>query len=799
MQNQPLFMKTLAYQFFLLSFLFCNSSNLLAQTTIKGTILDANKAPLEFASVSLNDTTANQFIDGTITDQSGQFSLSTKKEGDFQVSIQFLGYETQYISIFSNQENNLGKLQLIESAADLGVTITVTAEKPVIERVEDRLIFNIASSPLKSGYGGMEVLQRTPNIFIDNDDNILTRNGAPQVMVNGRLLNLTGENLMAYIQNLQSDNIKSIEVQTNPASNSDASNLGGIINIILKKKPVGYNGNLRAAYNTPGDNLYEASTGLNVNYGAERWNIYGSYNYIKRDMDIAIVTDIFYNDTENYLKTDIAHNFKGVRQNYQLGFVTEPWKNHEIGAEFFGMADKSIRANDSDVSLTNKTDTIDFGTFDSESNWSADVNSSVLNYTWHFDTLKSTLRFLADRTTHKNGDINDVVSNYELGELTDIKDRNNFDNQTSVLTFQSDFIKNLQSGYKIELGAKMTGTKRENSLFAEDFINGEWIENNRSSQLNYDETINAGYANLSKKFKAKHFLKAGLRVENTDLYRLDLLLQDTLSRNYIDWFPSFFYSYDLPNGGSLSANYSRRVRRPSFRDLNSIIQKINDFRYLIGNPDLQPEYIDQYEVTFQKKKHTLSAYYNIYNNAMNGVYYLEDGIAFYQRQNNGFQTQYGLEYNISGDVTSWLSFRQNVRLYHRKFTNEEGVDMFQKTTYDLQFSSNIKIDETTGIDISARYWSPRADAFYESIPFYWVEFFVKKSFFDKKLDCRIYFNDPLNLASSGNDRVFPEITTTLRRKYRSRTIRFWVRYNFATKTKASSRKNKSDRAGRSRL
>ena len=772
---------------------------LLGQTTVKGIILDAQNAPLEFASVSLNDTKANKFIDGTITDQSGNFSLKTSTQGDFQLSIQFLGYETQFISIITNQENDLGEIKLIESASDLGVTITVTAEKPVIERIEDRLVFNIASSPLKSGYSGMEIIQRTPNVFIDNDDNILTRNGVPQVMVNGRLLNLTGENLMAYIQNIQSDNIKSIEVQTNPAANSDAANLGGVINIILKKKPVGMNGNVRVSYNTPGDKLYEVGTATNLNYGGDRWNIYGSYNYIKRNMDMAFVTDIFYNDTEDYLKTDIAHNYKGERHNYQLGFVTEPWKNHEIGAEFFGSANLSNSIDDSDISLTNKLDTIDFGTFDSKNDRIDNVNSTVLNYTWHLDTLKSTWRFLADRTTHESKHENNVISAYQLGELTDIQDRNNFENQTNVLALQTDFVKNLKSGYKFELGGKRTETKRKNILFAEDFNNGEWIENSRSSQLNYDEVINAGYANLSKKFKDKHFVKAGVRMENTELYRLDVLLLDTLSKNYTDWFPSFFYSYDLPNGGSLSANYSRRVRRPSFRDLNSIIRKINDFRYMIGNPDLEPEYIDQYEVIFQKKKHTVSAYYNIYNNAMNGVYYLEDGIAFYQRQNRGYQTQYGLEYNISGDVTDWLSFRQNVRLYHRKFTTEEGIDMFQQTSFDLQFSSNIKIDETTGIDISARYWSKRADAFYEAIPFYWVEFFVKKSFFDKKLECRIYFNDPLNLASSGNDRSFPEITTSLRRKARSRSIMFWARYNFATKTKASTKKNKSDRAGRSRI
>ena len=257
--------------------------------------------------------------------------------------------------------------------------------------------------------------------------------------------------------------------------------------------------------------------------------------------------------------------------------------------------------------------------------------------------------------------------------------------------------------------------------------------------------------------------------------RVHALVLDTIAQNYTDWFPSAFYQIKFENQASLSANYSRRLNRPSFQELNNTVTKINDFRYFIGNPDLRPEYIDQCEISIQKSKHNLSIYYSVYNDAINGVYTLEDGIPYYQRKNAGSQTQYGISYSSTFDLTDWWVLRANTRLYHRKFTTETGEDIFERTTFDIRFSANLKVNETTGIDITGRYLSPTYDAFYQQDPYYYLEFFIKKSFFDKKLNCRVYFNDPLNIFRMGNVRPFDDITTSISRKPRSRSITFWVR------------------------
>lgn len=787
------------FRFLPLLLLLCLSTQtLFAQKSISGKVADSNTEPLEFAVISLNDTLKGEFITGTHTDAEGRFTLEAEERSNYRLSVKYLGLSDYTIAVPEGLDIQVPDI-ILRAQANVLDQVVVSAQGPEIKQEGDKLIFNLGSSELNKDYDGIEILARAPSLWIDEEDNILTRNGRPMVLINGRPLNMSGETLSAYLRNLQADNIRSIEIQNSPNASSDANNLGGVINIILKKKPRGLNTTLRVFHDYRGEGFYENFAGINFNYGADFWNIYGSYNFSDLKGASDIITDINYNLTGDYLKTLIDNRFQRDRHNYQAGFVLSPWQKHEIGGEFFGRSIAGSELNTNDISLTNAADTLDYGIFISDNAGMTDVSSAVLNYTWRPDTLNSSLKIIADRTVQTQGEANDFDSDYTLGFLTDLKERNFIDNETGVLSLQADFVKNFASGWKTESGLKRIRTERENRLQSEIFTNEVWDITDNNADLTYEEVIIAAYFTLAKKIKQKHYFKAGLRVENTDLYRLDFINSDSLERNYTDRFPSLYYSYDLKDGAKISASYSRRIGRPSFRDLNNIVRRVNDFRRLSGNPDLQPQYINQYELTWQHKKQSLTFYLNQTSNAINGVYTLENGIADYQRQNNGTQTQYGLAYNLTKKITDWWTIRGNARLFNRKFTTEAGEDLFQQVTFDGSASANFTIDKTTGIDVSGRYLSPYADAFYEQFPYYRFDFFIRKSFFKKKLNCRLYFNDPIDMTKSGNRRPFEEITTSLRRKRQTRTFRLWLSYNFATENKAQSKKNTGDRAGRRRI
>lgn len=770
-----------------------------AQHVITGTVLDEKNNPIEFATVSLIDTITKQLVTGMITDEKGQFRLETDETGFFQLSIQFLGYEKWQRILAENSDLDLGVITLLGNTNNLAEALVV-AEKPVIERKEDQLVFNIASSTLNTGYDGIEVLEQAPFVWIDQDDNIQMRNQNARILINGRPLNLGGADLASYIRNLRSENIKSIEIQTTPSANSDASNQGGIINIILKKKVVGFNSNIRVSQQLYGEGFYRFNPNMSFNYGAEKWNFYGGYFYRGLKTNAKLNTDISYLSSNDYLATDILSSNRSKPHNYQLGAVFAPWKDHEFGMEFFGSTSSRRIETEGDLSFTNLQDTIDRGVTINVNNIKRNVNSVILNYTWHLDTLNSKFIVIADRTRQNNNDNNNAISTYEIGWFTDNELRNVFENQTDISSLQLDYIKYTKSGWKAELGAKISRTERDNKLLAEDKIGDVWLNTDRSANLNYQENITAAYANTSKTFAKKHFVKVGLRMENTDLNRIDFINPDTITKNYTDFFPSAYYAYDFAKGGNLSINYSRRLSRPAFYELNNDVRKVNDFRYSKGNPDLRPEYIDLYEVKVQKKKQTVSVYYRQANDAINGVYTLEeDSIAIYQRQNNGAQKQMGIEYVISHDVTRWWSTRAATHFYNRKYTNDDGEDSFKRSTFSLRLFNTFIINKSTSIDLNIRYQTKTEDAFYIQDEFYYTNIILKKSFWNKKLNCRIYLNDIFNTFRTGNTRPFDEIITTRTRKPRSQSISFWLSYNFSTKTKWNKRKNNTKNDLRNRL
>ncbi len=772
--------------------------NSFAQTTLSGKVENKEGLPIAFANIVLTDSLNDQLLLGTVSDENGSFELEIEKKGDYLLTILYIGYKDWKKSLPIEQSLDLGSILLEEDINQLE-DVVVTASRPVMERIEDKLVFNIASSPLKEGYDGIEVLQQTPYVWVDSEGGILMRNAAPRVRINGRPLNLQGEELTTYLRNIPSDNIKSIEVQTTPGASANADNLGGVINIVLRKKMIGFNSSQRISLEYMGEQYYQGYARANLNYGANLWNVYASYNHLNRNVNATIRSSISYLASDDFLETERADNRVEDRHNYQLGFVLAPWKNHEFGAEFFGRARTRYNVNDSDLQLSNGEDILETGNTLSTNDIADHVNNLVFNYTWTLDTLNSTLKVIADGIQQEYEDEFSAATFYRLMRFTDNFEKSLFNNETNIYSLQSDLNKKFQGDWVLGFGARYGKTERNNDLLAERLFGELWQETDQSASLSYEEGISAVYTNVSKSFLEKHFVKIGLRVEHTDLKSINWITNQTIPRNYNNWFPAFYYAYDLSAESSISARYSKRFNRPDFSELNNNVIKVNDFRYFIGNPNLQPEDLHIYELSFQRKKHTAALYFRQSNNAINGVYDLIDSIAYYQRKNEGSQKQIGLEYNLSADIQSWWSLRSAINVYHRKFTNEEGADSFQQSTLSLRLFNNFKLNKTSGIDLTFRYLSPVKDAFYVQDQFYYFDLLFKKSFLDKRLNCRIYVYDVLNSIVWGNTRPFPDIITTNVRKPRTRSIEFWMSYNFSNQNKTNNRKNRSENEARNRL
>jgi len=780
----------------LLSSFFSHKIN--AQLQLKGQVLANDSTAIEYASIWLQNTENANLSKGTITDESGKFELIVPQTGNYQLQIRFLGYEDWERNITIEQSIGLGKITLVTSA-NLLEGVTVTESRPIIERVEDKLVFNVASSPLNSGYDGMEVLQRSPNIWVAPDGNILMRNEAATVMINGRILNWSGEDLSNYLSNLNSEDIQSIQIQTNLGANTDAESSGGVINIILKKKRLGFRANLRNYLVYRGQNYYTAYSSINFDYGAEKWNLYGNYNYTFHNSEVISNTSINYVQDKLLLSTLQERQDTMKRPNFRLGVVAEPIKDHIFGIEAFGWKRKRIFDENNYVSLTDPNGILDKGLTLFRDDILTETYNATFNYKWKMDTLNSQLQFFIDYALQQNDRDNLSESNYDFGIYPAITERNRSDAKTEIYSMQFDLEKYFLSKTKLETGAKLTLTERANHLRSEYFETSEWIANDRTTAFDYKEQIAAIYAAVSQPIGEHYFAKAGMRVENTKLERLDLLENDVVAQDYLTWVPNAYLSRDFENKTSLSLSYSQRIQRPSFSLLNNNIRKINDFRFELGNPDLQPEYVHRFELSYNQKKQTIATYYNITTDAINGIYFLENQVAFYKKFNEGAQKQYGIEYNRFGNLTKWWYVRASAHLYHRKYINEAGEDSFEQSSARLRLYNNFKINSTTSIDFSGYYNSPTADAFFIAEEFYSIDFMLQKFFFNKKLNCRIYINDVFNQLVYANERPFETFRTTFSSKPRTQRINFWITYNFSNQQKINSRKTESKNEARGRL
>ncbi len=784
----------------LLFLLFLVHCPLLAQEiNISGQVINTTtNQPIEFANILLQNPANNAVQLGTITDSDGRFELLVKAKGEYEINISFIGYTDWKKKMVLTTNKDLGLLPLKPAVNELN-EVVVTADKNIITRKEDKLVFNVATSPLKSGYDGLEVLQRSPNVIVDSDGGIQMRGEAPTVMINGRISNLSGADLANYISNLQSDNIQSIEIQTHLSANTDAQSSGGVINIILKKKPVGFDASIRSDYAILGDGFNQAFSGGSFNYGAQKWNIYGSFNYTYRFRESIAQNRLEYFERQELIATKETFISKLKRPNYRLGLVGDLGKNHVIGLEGYAAIFNFQLTSNSAIDVFKEGAPIQNGQAVVDGIFDGQLNATTFNYTWTLDTLKSNLKIFGDYANQQISRNNTTTSTYKEGLLTDNTERNNSTANTLIYTAQVDLEKYYNNGIKLETGAKLTYTDRENTLLSDILNNEIWLPTNRTTSFNYTEQVLAGYFALNKNFGDSYFVEIGLRVENTDLERLDLADNTVILQNYTNWFPAFYLSRDLKNNNTLSFSYSKRLRRPPFQFLNSNVLKINDFRYELGNPDLIPENVNNYELAFKTKNYSIDFYVRRTTEAINGIYTLDGQISYYQKFNEGLQQQIGISYNRYGNLTKWWYINGVARIFQRKFINELGSDSFERITSRVRFSNNFKLSETMNLDFSGSYLSKYEDAYYIQDAFIQLDLMLQKSFFNKKILARIYLNDVFKTMNSGAVRPFDNFRTVRKEKWRSQYLRFWVSYAFNGKNKINKRKNQSKNDARRRL
>lgn len=801
---------------------------------IYGKILDerTNKG-IEAGSVQLiailKDNSTNKLKDSLfaamLTKSNGDFLFENLPDAkSFRIIITCTGYKPWIKEIdksnsagdgFNKQfEADLGNIMLQTDVQQLG-TVTVTATKPAFELGIDRKIFNVEKSLVSTGGTGLDVMKNIPSVSVDVDGTVLLRNASPQIFVDGRPTILT-------LDQIPADNIERVELITNPSAKYDASSGAGIINVILKKnKRMGLNGIISAGAGTP--NQLNGNANVSVREGKMNYFVSGSLNQsggvarsrtFRENRKAGVAKDYFNQFTDN----DRLRKFGSVR--FGFDFFADNRNTISLSQNIFKGKRENTETQDQEYLDINKQ-LVYTGKRFSENDSKFNRNSTRLYYTHKFPQQGKELNASVDYNYGKGDEFTDIINSYYNPDGSELSEpdvvHNDGKNNSDQLTFQVDFSNPINENKKIEAGVRsyLNYYTSEFNSFAID--NGTSIKLPLSNNYKYDEMINAAYLTFTNRIETWGY-QLGLRAEHS---RFDGELIDSSKkfgyeypyklRNIWDaLFPSVFISKQISEQAELQVNYSRRIRRPNFWQLNPYIDINDPVNLRQGNPGLRPEFINSFEFNYSQNfgrgNNFLGVIY--YRNNPGDITRYSDTItaAQYQQLNNAAvdpnailntfinaqaTNRLGAEFTLQQKIGKYFDIMPSIDMQYRKVKanfndldlNNEGFNWESKLIVNFKLGPEIKSAfKNFSIQLTGEYESPEVVPQGRRTPEYVVDLAFRKDFLkDRKANLTLSINDVFNSQRYGTiyDTEYFYQNSNWRRRVRSFRLVFTWKFGDA--------------------
>lgn len=571
---------------------------------VTGKISDNLGKAYKAATVILHKAKDSALVKTDITDADGKYGFANIKPGSYFVTATAVGFVQANSVIFTyadGQPVSVPTLTLQPVSKDLK-GVTVSGKKPLIEVKADKVILNVEASINATGSNAMELLQKSPGVIVDKDDNIsLKGKTGVQIYIDGRPSQMGSTDLAALLRSMNSADIESIEMISNPSAKFEASGNAGIINIKLKKdKRFGVNGNFSVGA-AMGKTL-KNNNSLSLNYRNKKTNWFGNYsnNFGKNEgyIDLyRIQADSIYDQHSIQPGVGNSHNFKvgtdlTLNKKSTLGFIV----NGNVGNNFGNSSSytlispinsailaRTLVANN----LTDRTRT----NFNFNSNYRfADTSGHELNIDANYGIYRAKANSYQPNTYYF---ANGTLQNQSIY-------KNNTPSDIDIYTLKVDYEQNLKKG-KLGYGGKFSYVKTTNVFDSWNVKGGQDVKNiYQSNNFNYTENVNALYGNYNRPLGKRYSLQAGLRLEQTNsegnLQQLVPKPDDNVKKNYLGFFPSAALTYTPNQINQLTFTYSRRIDRPSYQDLNPFENRLDTLTYQKGNPFLTPQYTNSFEI-----------------------------------------------------------------------------------------------------------------------------------------------------------------------------------------------------------
>ncbi len=782
---------------------------------VSGVVIDSlSGKPIEFATVALISLKDSSVAGGSITDASGKFTFNSKQPGRFYLRVNFMGYANKNIGPLMMKPGSgplfdQGNILISPTSTALS-GVDIVAEKPLIELSIDKKVVNVSQNLTSTGGTALDVLREVPSVEVDQDGNVSLRGSENvTILIDGRPSTMTGANRRAALEQIQASSIESVELITNPSAKYNPEGMTGIINIILKKKK-GTGLNSLLSLNAGSRNKYNGS--FSLSYSTDKYTVFGSYDYGNRsNTGTGWSNRTTYALTDSYfLHQDFTDNGHDQSHSMKIGgeyyFSPKLILSGSLNAHFSNGLDREEALNytknpSQELTSVYRNDVVEQDgrrNFDLTTNlkkrFAKPKNEISFDYSL---SIGSSYDSSFNRMTYLENDMVTFASDEPLWSSTYAP----LDNR--IMTMKADYVYPFNDSTKLESGydGSLRFIDADNKYFNYVFAESEWLFNDTTSNhFLYDENIHAIYLNYSTKVKKWGF-SAGSRIEMASTNAREADSTDN-KRSYFSWYPTGAISYKLSKLQEIQLTYSRRVNRPDFRSLNPYRDYSSYPNIRGGNPYLDPEYINSFEISY--------AYYSKIGTIMPSVFYkqindvmsryrqnINDSVYLMTWENYNSAVSYGLELIYTAKLTKWWNTNISGQYYKLEIdgSNVETSITGESYGWQVRTGNTFRFPNKWEGQLSFFYNGPRFTGQGTRQAFMMSDLAIKKSFLKDKLSLSLRVQDVLNSMKFNVLFSEADYEMEMMRRHEGRTFFVGLTWKLSGDYKSKERKRSDQNGG----
>jgi len=688
------------------------------QTIISGSVLDNAGEAVPFANVLLLQSADSSLALGAVTDIDGEFSIENVQPGSYLLKTTMIGYQSVNSSALkvseSQRQININTIEMHEDTHQLD-EVVISALRPLYERQADRTIVNVQTSITSSGKTALEVIERSPGVLVNKQNNSISMNGKNGIMfmINGKITRLPVDAVVQMLDGMSAANIEKIELITSPPAKYDAEGDAGIINIVMiENTDLGTNGNfgLTAGYNK-GATL---GANFNMNHRSKAFNFFTDYSILsdKNESYWSNYRTLKGHDFDQTVDTESWRTPLSIVQNLRVGLEINISKKTTASFLITGYRrnwDMDAITHNENIS---SADTTSFTIMNLHENNTWQSASGSLGINTQLDE-SSQLEFSFDYLYYHNDNPSDYFNTVSINDGPEQYEQIRVGKKTPIQfkIAKMDYNNQLSSDFSFDVGMKGSLSEFNNKVGVEKLDKQRWVSDpGFTNESILDEWILAGYVSWKWEPSTNFQINGGVRYEYTDSYLSTPAQEGLVDREYGSFFPTLFLSQRISEESKIQVAYSRRITRPTFNDMAPFVFFIDPNTFVAGNPSLRPSITDGLDLGYQLKHAWISLKYSYSGNEIGFLQPEVDvtnNVQVFRSQNLRYMRTWSITGSIPIQITPWWEAQNNLAFYYQNYETSHLEDniFFEVTRFTADVVNVFTLPKDYTLEISGSYQS----------------------------------------------------------------------------------------------